>query len=386
MKKKWITGLLAAVLATSLLAGCTNQSTSSGSSADTTEASAASASSASSAAAEEAVSDAVEASSDSAEAASVSESADTAADAAEAEVQDFGKVDIPALDGSLCGAPIYIAYEKGFFAEHGIDANLTAADFETRKIGLNNGTIPLVNGDFQFFASAEQGINMKVVAGMHKGCIKLVVRADSDIQTPEDVKGLKIGVDEIGGTTFQVASVWLEEGGVSALQEDGAVSFLPFSDGNLELQALYSGDIDVAAVWDPLGDIAVSSGDAKVLLDIATDEPFAGKYCCFYYASEKALEENPALVRALLDSVEEAQEWIRENQEEALDLIVEGGYSQVEDEALAVGLLDDYEYDCCDEKFGDVQADVEYFAEKLKEIGYLESDPAEFAKNLYQEL
>ena len=25
--------------------------------------------------------------------------------------KDFGKIDITALDGSLCGAPIYIAYE-----------------------------------------------------------------------------------------------------------------------------------------------------------------------------------------------------------------------------------------------------------------------------------
>ncbi|HEX3038769.1 MAG TPA: ABC transporter substrate-binding protein, partial [Caproiciproducens sp.] len=29
----------------------------------------------------------------------------------------YGKIDIPGKDGSLCGAPIYIAYEKGFFAE-----------------------------------------------------------------------------------------------------------------------------------------------------------------------------------------------------------------------------------------------------------------------------
>ena len=104
----------------------------------------------------------------------------------------FGKIDIPALDGSLCGAPIYIAYEKGFFAEEGIDANLTAADFETRKIGLNNGNVPFVNGDFQFFSSAEQGIDMKVIGGMHYGCIKLVVKSDSTLQAvtsdPESLK------------------------------------------------------------------------------------------------------------------------------------------------------------------------------------------------------
>jgi len=128
-------------------------------------------------------------------------SADGETDAASESSEDveykYGSITIPALDGSLCGAPLYIAYEKGFFAEHGFDVTLTAADFETRKIGLNNGTIPLVNGDFQFFASAEQGIDMKVVAGMHKGCIKIVVRQDSDITSPEDLRGKKIAVDEI---------------------------------------------------------------------------------------------------------------------------------------------------------------------------------------------
>ena len=318
-------------------------------------------------------------------------SGDTSSSATSSEEYKFGKIDIPALDGSLCGAPIYIAYEKGFFAEEGIQANLTAADFETRKIGLNNGNVPFVNGDFQFFSSAEQGIDMKVIGGMHYGCIKLIVRNDSDLPAvttdPESLKGLKIGVDEVGGTTFQVASVWLEENGVSAKQEDGEATFLPYSDGNLELEALYNGDIDVAAVWDPLGDIAASSGKAKVLVDISKDEPFAGKYCCFYYASTKVLNENPDEIRALYNAVLKAQKWINENPDEALDLIVKGNYSEVEDKDLAKQLIVDYEYETPEtEGTHDVKGDVLYFAKELKNIGYLEGDPEEFTNNLYQSL
>ena len=303
----------------------------------------------------------------------------------------YGKIDIPALDGSLCGAPIYIAYEKGFFAEEGIQANLTAADFETRKIGLNNGNVPFVNGDFQFFSSAEQGIDMKVIGGMHYGCIKLVVRSDSELPAitsdPSALKNLKIGVDEVGGTTFQVASVWLEENGVSAKQEDGEATFLPYSDGNLELEALYNGDIDVAAVWDPLGDIAEASGKAKVLVDISKDEPFAGRYCCFYYASTKVLNENPDEIKALYNAVLKAQKWINENPDEALDLIVKGNYSEVEDKELAKALISDYEYETPEsEGSHDVKGDVLYFAQELKTIGYLEGDPQEFTDKLYQSL
>ncbi|NLL77807.1 MAG: ABC transporter substrate-binding protein, partial [Clostridiales bacterium] len=136
------------------------------------------------------------------------EAAASATSAAETDYK-YGKIDIPGKDGALCGAPIYIAYEKGFFAEEGFDVNLISADTETRKIGLNNGTIPIVNGDFQFFPSIEEGVKVKVVDGLHYGCIKFVVPIDSPIQTVEDFKGKKIGVDEIGGTPHQVASVWL---------------------------------------------------------------------------------------------------------------------------------------------------------------------------------
>ena len=44
----------------------------------------------------------------------------------------FGHIDIPGKDGSLCGAPIYIAYENGYFTEEGFDVSLISADTETR--------------------------------------------------------------------------------------------------------------------------------------------------------------------------------------------------------------------------------------------------------------
>ena len=73
----------------------------------------------------------------------------------------FGTLELPILDGSLCGAPFYVAKEKGFFAEEGIDAKLIAADGETRKLGLSKGTYALTNSDFQFFQAIENGVDIK---------------------------------------------------------------------------------------------------------------------------------------------------------------------------------------------------------------------------------
>ena len=299
----------------------------------------------------------------------------------------YGKIDIPALDGALCGAPIYVAYENGYFSEEGFDVNLISADFETRKIGLNNGTIPIVNGDFQFFPSIENGIDVKVVDGLHEGCIKFAVNPDSDIKSVEDLKGKKIGVDEIGGTPHQVASLWLENAGISADPSDGEVTFLPFSDGNLEFEALASGEIDVAALWDPLGSIHEKAGDVKIIFDLGTDEYFADHFCCFLYASSKVLDEIPEEIAALLRAYRKAQEWIYENPDKAVDLIIDNKYASIEDRDLAIDLVKSYGYPSADEHSSDwdarVEGDVKYFVDGLSKIGYLESDPDQFAKDIY---
>ena len=310
--------------------------------------------------------------------------------AAQSSELKYGKIDIPGKDGALCGAPIYIAYENGYFAEEGFDVNLISADFETRKIGLNNGSIPIVNGDFQFFPSIENGIDVKVVDGLHEGCIKFAVRPDSDISSAADLKGKKIGVDEIGGTPHQVASLWLENIGISADPSKGEVTFLPYSDGNLEFEALANGEIDVAALWDPLGSIHEKAGDVKIIFDLGTDEYFADHFCSFLYASNKVLTEDPGKVAALLRAYRKAQEWIYENPEQAVDIIVNKNYASIEDKDLAVQLVKSYGYPSAaehDENWDShVEQDVKYFVDGLAKIGYLKSDPAQFAEDIYQKV
>ena len=106
-------------------------------------------------------------------------------------------ITIPGKGGSLCNSPTYVAYEKGFFAEEGIDVELITSDFEPSKIGLNNGTISTVNGDFQFFPAIQEGIGMSIVDGLHQGCIKVEVLPESEISGVEDLRGKRVGVGAV---------------------------------------------------------------------------------------------------------------------------------------------------------------------------------------------
>ena len=301
----------------------------------------------------------------------------------------FGVLELPVLDGALCGAPFYVAKEKGFFAEEGIDARLIAADGETRKLGLSKGTYALTNSDFQFFQAIENGVDIKIVDGIHVGCIKVLVKKGSPYKTAADLKGKKIAVDEIGGTPHQAASLWLSLGGVSTKPEDNQVQFLPYADGNLALEALEQGQIDAAAIWDPLASAYEKSGKADVIMDVAKDPVFDGRYCCFIYVSAKILKEEPAKIAALLRAIHKAEAWIAEHPEETVDIIAEGKYSEIEDKPLAVELIKSYVYTSLEQRktLGrDVKGDLRYFSEQLKKIGYLTQDPDQFVANLYEEV
>ncbi len=308
-------------------------------------------------------------------------------DAETATKYKYGKIDIPGKDGALCGAPIYIAYEKGFFAEEGFDVNLISADTETRKIGLNNGTIPIVNGDFQFFPSIEEGVKVKVVDGLHFGCIKIIVPKGSPIKSAKDLKGKKVGVDEIGGTPFQVASVWLENAGIVA-KNNKDVTFVPYNDGNLEIAAAEKGEIDAAAIWDPFGALAIKNKGFQKIFDLSEDPLFAGKYCCFLYASEKYLKESPEKVAALLRAYNKAQDWIHHNPAEAVQIISDKKYSAISDKELAEELVKSYSYPAHeDQSASRVKENVLYFVRELAKIGYLKTkDPDKFASQIYYEV
>lgn len=297
----------------------------------------------------------------------------------------YGKVNIPALDGSLCQAPIYIAYEKGYLADEGVDAALISADAETRKIDLNNGTIPVINGDFQYFPSIEQGVQIKVVGGLHYGCITIVVPGDSKIKSAEDFKGKKIAVDQIGGTPFEAASLWLENHGVAA-QNNKDVTFVPYTDGNLEIEAAQKGEVDAAALWDPFGAQAVESKGFKKVFDLSTDPTFKNKYCCFLYASDKVLKEKPDEVAAILRAYRKAQDWIHSNPEETVNIISNKKYANLTDKKQAVELLKSYQYPSLQQQDPDnVKANVLYFSQQLSKIGYLKTkEPDQFAQGAYQ--
>ena len=298
----------------------------------------------------------------------------------------YGIVEFP-KSGSLCSSPIAIALEKGYFKEEGIDAKLVTADTETRKIGLDTGRFAVTNGDFQFFPSIEQGVKASVVGALHKGCIKIAVKKGSKIKTAADLKGKKIGVDEIGGTPYMAANMWLGKAGLNVDQKNGDVQYLPFDDANLEFEALQNGQIDAAALWDPLPTIQQEKGTVDIIFDLGKNPEFAKHFCCFLYGSNKVISENPKKMSAILRALNKARNFIDEHPEEAAQIILDKKYSTITDKQLAVNLLKQYDYAVQPNEASLINTDVQYFVNGLQKIGFLDTnDPAGLSKQIYKKV
>lgn len=290
----------------------------------------------------------------------------------------YGKLQIQALGGGVCGAPAYIAKEKGFFAKEGFDVTLVSGTFEEQKTGLASGGFTVTNGDFQFFPSVQQGLDIKVIGGLHKGCIKLVVPPNSPIKAANDLKGKRIGVDEIGGTPMAITTLVLANAGIDPTKD---VKWIPYPLDQLT-KAVDKGDVDAFAAWDPFATLAERDNNYKVITDIAQDPLFKGKSCCFLYASNKEIKENPEKIAALVRAYKAADDWIAKNPEEAAKIEVDKKYVSTTDVKLVTELIKNYDFQYTTDA---AKEDVKYFVGQLNKTGFLkkDTDPEKFANDVY---
>ncbi|KAA5806286.1 ABC transporter substrate-binding protein [Thermoanaerobacterium thermosaccharolyticum] len=241
--------------------------------------------------------------------------------------------------GGTCDAATYVAYEKGYFKKNGLDVELVKVDFNTLKDGIGTGKIDAVNASPGLFKPIEQGLNIKLVDGIHTGCIQGVVPVNSPIKSIKDLKGKTIGVDAIGGVPMVLLSMELSQNGIDPKKD---VTWKVYPDPQLE-QAIDKGEIDAFVNWDPFGEQYIESGKGRKIFGNNHDGDPNNQYCCFVGINGKLVKENPEVAKAIANSYAEADKWIEGHQEETAQLEVDKKYIPGDVE-LNAKLLKSYEF------------------------------------------
>ncbi|MCD8191475.1 MAG: ABC transporter substrate-binding protein [Oscillospiraceae bacterium] len=266
-------------------------------------------------------------------AASESETTNETADetASETEAEDDGYIDdyvlkIGETQGALCHAPLQVAMELGYFDEEGI--RWERVDFGSTDIqaALGAGTIDAGFGLVgKFIQPIENGLNMVITSGMHTGCTKILVRADSGITSIEDLRGKTIGVSSLAGSEAVTAKRALYAAGIDISADSDEVSFVVYSNTDQPL-ALQNGAVDAIATPDPVATTAEAEYGFVAILDTASTEPYASEYCCISFVSSEVAEEHPEVAAAFTRAVLRGSAWVAEHIDETAQLQVEKEY------------------------------------------------------------
>ena len=202
--------------------------------------------------------------------------------------------------------PLYVAQQRGFFADEHLEVVITDCIGGTRclrqvldgKADLaTTSEMPVV---LQAFAHADVAILATMVHASDN--LKLIARRDSGVARSEQLAGRRVGV--IAGTAAQYL---LETHLLNVGVDPHGVTMVPMQPEET-VAALRSGRIDGVAVWEPFGYAALNGAGA-----VGVRLPLSGNYIESYnLVGRRALfaTRDDALVR-LLRAVDRAEQFIQ---------------------------------------------------------------------------
>lgn len=231
--------------------------------------------------------------------------------------------------------PLYIAVEKGFFKEAGID--LEHKIFSSTGEGnaaLAAGRIESINNvtsETVAFAAKGQDFRIVQVADTSLGGDGILAR--NSVADIADFKGRQVAV-EIGSVSHFFLLQVLEEAGLTG--DDVEITNVT---PDAAAAAYSSGRVDIAVTYSPfLKQANDAQSDGRIIYD-TSKMPTA--IVDVYIFNTQFVEENPQAVEGFVKGIFKAQEFLQTNKEEALAIagkFLQLTPAEVEQELTGVGL------------------------------------------------
>ncbi|MBQ9538245.1 MAG: ABC transporter substrate-binding protein [Treponema sp.] len=230
--------------------------------------------------------------------------------------EDVKIVRINFSTGSLCHAPVHVAMKLGLF-----DEELSKIGQKAEYVQVVEGGATLaemiasgkVDAGYGLYATQlqamENGLPISYTSGIHIGCTKYYVRADSDIQSVSDLRGKKIGVPGLADSAVMNLKRKLMDVGIGVTAENNEVEFVAYASSDLAI-ALNNKAVDVIGAHDPIATKGELAYGFRKILDTGIDEKFVKEYCCQQFVTHKLLRENPEGAAAVTRALQKAAAYV----------------------------------------------------------------------------
>jgi NitT/TauT family transport system substrate-binding protein len=252
----------------------------------------------------------------------------------------FAKLTYPSA--GLSALTTLTARDQGFFDRNGMDVEAFLLTSDRAMAAVASGEIHYVGGvGPASVAATALGMPLRAV-WISSSNPAYTIFTQRDIRTPEQLRGKRMGVPALGGTSAVVSGLALKHYGLEIGRD---VALLQLEGDRLILESLRSGVLDAAPLTAPQSLSARTDGFTP-LVDVArlVQMPLGG-----LSATLDKINNEPAEVRRMVRALTEAQQWLLQNREEAIVMIqatldsdraiAEGTYEEVVPTMQGKGLV-----------------------------------------------
>lgn len=223
----------------------------------------------------------------------------------------------PVTPPSMVHLPPYVARDKGFFDEVGLEVEFKSFEGGVGALrgGIAGGLDIVGTSSDPMFAAIQRGAPVKAI-GTYAPKLSVVITSQPDIRTPKDLKGRKVGIQEVGGFNEVMARLLLQS--VDLTPRD--VQYVTTTTAG-RVPALVNGQIDATTLHIDQYYAAVRAKPGFVKLAPMWEVVPNWWYSAFVATEETIKNKREALVR-FMTAVIKAQRFMYTNPEETKRIAV----------------------------------------------------------------
>jgi NitT/TauT family transport system substrate-binding protein len=209
---------------------------------------------------------------------------------------------------SIAAVDLYIAKERGFFREEGLDVDIVQIRGNVAIAAALSGQVQATNGIGTVIRALERSdVPLKILTvSLKRNLFWLVARPG--ITSIAQLKGKILGTTTFGGSQHTAATRLIRKGGVDP---DKELTVVVGGDAPAQLQSLISGAIDVAALSPPTVILARDKFHMNILGSAMEDLANLQNGTA---VTEKLLRENRGLLKRILRARAKANRYFWENE------------------------------------------------------------------------
>jgi NitT/TauT family transport system substrate-binding protein len=286
--------------------------------------------------------------------------------------------------GAPCLLAVTVAKDKGFFAKHGLDVDLvnyagsTDQLLETLATGKADAAVGMA---LRWLKPMEQGFDVKIVASLHGGCMRLLAPAGSGINQVADLKGKIIGVSDMNSPAKNFFAIVIRKAGLDPTVD---VEFKQFPAPLLRV-AVDKGEAHAVADGDPNTYLWLKDGKLKEISSNLAGE-YAHRVCCIVGVRGSLVRDDRRTAASIALALLDAAEYAANNPAEAAATYAPFVAGKVPTEDLVA--LAKYHTHHHHPMGEDLKKEIALYAEELKQVSVFKPslDTAKYADRVYADV